>query len=512
MQTLTFPKSTQSCHLRVQAQGTQPGDFEDEFALLAYDVLQRLPSRPLRLPGTPSDLDKRYFWDDDTSEKESPAELIGSGTWGSLRVVASLSTTIIQMTLYIIISGPYMEGHPIYDYPNKLAELLEKCSKLASRCVTSAEHQQWFIVRAALWSSWQRSVMLFLYGVLGKKILWAVHGREFWPDIKTLRSTRPNPGLSIHEMSTLYAAEEKARSMCSWAFELLRTDDTCLGMDFRTFHRRYLQLWRHAPARCAKGSPMPCTGKDPDDCWRFKGMVIKDQSAHDSGCRRRCRKLRWDESSYRSVSGARAIMIAPARSKTRNTHLKYCSASEKTLAISHVWSHGQGGRPHIGVNLCLHRRYVKIAKALGCNSYWWDSACIPEDHTLRSEAIQNINSTFSRSKITLVCDRDLMQIDISNLTVEIEESLLATILVCDWNLRAWTFLESVRGQQNIHLLCKDNRSVAFFRVIRDVFERGSIDLAILSLTALHMFPGRVWNPEHKFRSMGIEESGLFLRY
>ena len=245
-------------------------------------------------------------------------------------------------------------------------------------------------------------------------------------------------------------------------------------------------------------------------------MVIEHQSAHDSGCRRRCRNLPWDESSYRSVSGARAVMIAPENSKTGNTHLKYCSASEGTLAISHVWSHGQGGRPHTGVNLCLHRRYVKMAKALGCDSYWWDSACIPEDHTLRSEAIQNINSTFSRSKLTLVCDKDLMQIDISNLTVEIEESILATILVCDWNLRAWTFLESVRGRQNIHLLCKDNRAVAFFRVVRDVFELGSIDLAILSLTALHLFPGRVWDPEQdtddNYWSMGREESGQVLSY
>lgn len=503
-------------NFRVHARGTQRGSFEDEFALLAYDVLRRLPSRPLSLPGAPSDIDKRYFWDDDTSVEESLGELKGSGTWGSLRVAASLSTTIIQMTLYIIISGEYVQGHLIYDYPNILAELLETCSGLASRCATNAEHQQWFVVRAALWSSWQRSVMLFLYSNLGIKLLFAMRGNDLSLDNSRLRSTKPNPGLSIHEMSALYAAKGKARSMCSWAFELLRTDDVCLGMDFRTFHRRYLQLWSRTPARCEKGSPMPCAGKDPDDCWRFKGMVIEDQSAHDSGCRRRCRKLPWDESSYRSVSGARAVMIAPENSKTGNTHLKYRSASESTLAISHVWSHGQGGRPHIGVNLCLHRRYVKIAKALGCDSYWWDSACIPEDHTLRSEAIQNINSTFSRSKVTLVCDKDLMQIDISNLTVEIEESILATILVCDWNLRAWTFLESVRGRQNIHLLCKDNRAVAFFRVVRDVFAFGSIDLAILSLTALHLFPGRVWGPEqdtdNNNSSMGIEESGQVLSY
>ena len=500
---------------RVYVRGVQPGSFEDDFARCAYDILERLPFRPLRLPSAPPDIDKRYFWGDETSIRGSPAESIGSGTWGSLRVATSLSAAIIQMTLYIVISGPNAFGHNVQDYPNILAELLETCSDLASQCVSSAEHQQWFIIRAALWSSWQRSVMLYHYANLRDALLFrrGLQGNNRLK-IDNLRSTKPNPGLSIHDMSRLYAAQGKARSMCSWAFELLRTETVCLGADFRTFHQRYSQLWSHASARCKKGSQMPCAGKDPDGCWRFKGMVVKDQSAHNFGCRRPCRKLRWDESSYRSVSGSRAVMIAPARSWTRDTRLRYCSASEGTLVISHVWSHGQGGRPHLGVNHCLHRRYVKIAKALGCDSYWWDSACIPDDHILRSEAIQNINSTFSRSKVTLVCDKDLMGIDISNLTLEIEETILATILVCDWNLRAWTFLESVRGRQNIHLLCKDDRVIPFLRVVRDIFDQGSIDLVILSFTVPHMFPGRMETSQEgdKFLYMSREESGQVLSY
>ena len=501
---------------RVYVRGVQPGSFEDDFARCAYDILVRLPFRPLRLPSAPPDIDKRYFWGDETSVRGSPAESIRSGTWESLRVATSLSAAIIQMTLCIVIPGPNAFRHTVPGYPNIIAELLETCSDFASQCVSSAEHQQWFIIRAALWSSWQRSVMLYHYANLRDALL-SERGLQGWHRLKIndLRSTKPNPGLSIHDMSRLYAAQGKARSMCSWAFELLRTETVCLGADFRTFHQRYSQLWSHASARCKKGSQMPCAGKDPDGCWRFKGMVVKDQSAHNFGCERPCRKLRWDESSYRSVSGSRAVMIAPARSWTRDTRLRYCSASESTLVISHVWSHGQGGRPHLGVNRCLHRRYVKIAEVLGCDSYWWDSACIPDDHTLRSEAIQNINSTFSRSKVTLVCDKDLMGIDISNLTLEIEETILATILVCDWNLRAWTFLESVRGRQNIHLLCKDDRVIPFLRVVRDIFDHGSIDLAILSFTIPHMFPGRNQTlPEEgdRFLYMTREESGQVLSY
>ena len=220
-------------------------------------------------------------------------------------------------------------------------------------------------------------------------------------------------------------------------------------------------------------------------------MLVKDQSAHDSGCRGRCPKIPWHQSSYRSVSGARAVILEPGRRKAKKVHVKYCSASGRTMAISHVWSHGQGGRPHVGVNRCLHSRYVKIAKRLGCDSYWWDSACIPEDHALRSEAIQKINSTFSSARIILVCDKDLMRIDISELTMQTEESILATVLVCDWNLRAWTFLESVRGRHNIHLLCQDNKTISFREVVQDVLEFGSIDLAILSFTVPHMLPDQV---------------------
>ncbi|MCJ1460460.1 hypothetical protein MMC28_010842 [Mycoblastus sanguinarius] len=216
-------------------------------------------------------------------------------------------------------------------------------------------------------------------------------------------------------------------------------------------------------------------------------MVIEDQSAHDATCFKACKKLKWDESSYRAVSGARAVALCGPRDENKG-YISYCQAAEKTLAISHVWSHGQGGRPHVGVNCCLHWRYVDIARRLGCDSYWWDSACIPEDHDLRAEAISNINEIFARSKVTLVCDRDLMDIEVSNLTLELKESILATVLVCDWNIRAWTFLESLRGRHQIHLLCKNNQAVPFREILKDIFNHGSIDLAILGLTLQHMLP------------------------
>ncbi|KUI55434.1 hypothetical protein VP1G_10741 [Cytospora mali] len=94
--------------------------------------------------------------------------------------------------------------------------------------------------------------------------------------------------------------------------------------------------------------------------------------------------------------------------------------------------------------MCLHRRYCSIADQLGCSSYWIDTACIPSDHDLRQKAISTINQVFTTSHATLVCDRDIMDIDISDIcdgndtspsSVALMESILATVLVCDWNLR-----------------------------------------------------------------------------
>ena len=111
--------------------------------------------------------------------------------------------------------------------------------------------------------------------------------------------------------------------------------------------------------------------------------------------------------------------------------LLYCQASNSVLATSHIWSHGQGGRPEEGLNSCLHLRYIVIAKSFGSDSYWMDIPCIPDDHELRDESISKINDVFTQSKVTLVCDRDLIQIDAKHLTPEVRESILVVVAVCD---------------------------------------------------------------------------------
>lgn len=117
-----------------------------------------------------------------------------------------------------------------------------------------------------------------------------------------------------------------------------------------------------------------------------------------------------------------------------------------------------------------------------------DTACIPEDHQLRTESIQRINEVFELSKLTVVCDRDLMESDIEHITLRLRESILAVILVCDWNVRAWTFLEAFKGRHAIYLLCKNNRIISLKETIDIVCDQGRLDIAIIFLVVPYLLP------------------------
>lgn len=141
-------------------------------------------------------------------------------------------------------------------------------------------------------------------------------------------------------------------------------------MDLRLLIRRFRELWGKRPPRCRNSQQ--CSGNSPDDCMRFKGGVIQDQSAHDWTCASRdeCWLVPWDRSSYKQVVRAASVRADHATAKVAS----YCEASDRTC-VSPVWAHGQGGRPEKGINFCLHHRYCTLAKELGCDSYWIDTMC-----------------------------------------------------------------------------------------------------------------------------------------
>lgn len=458
----------------------------NDLVLRGLDLLQRLPSTPLELVGFPTRICKDYLYDSVLPRK-----------WSSLQTAKFFGVTTIKMALFIASTA---DSTTEDSYPDVLAKLLDVSSQLASFQASHPEWSHyWYIVRAALYSSWQRSVHLCQYSELGRRLSGTIDQISGGSRLH-LRGPASTLGLSAQDLE-IQAVQGKAESMCSWTFRVLRIGAVGSGMDFRTFHSRYNRVRADAPGRCRKHSTKSCAGRGPDHCRRFHGMRIADQSMHDYKCLQSCKRLYWNEESYRATSGSRAVRLdefKPGRSQL----IEYCCASDKTLAISHVWSHGQGGRPHEGVNACLHNRYVDIAKRLGCDSYWWDSLCIPTDHNLRVEAIRYINSTFASSKATLICDKDLMSIDMGDQLLIDKESLLSALLVSDWNVRAWTFLEGLRSRQRIHILCKDNVVIYFRQMVKDVYDFGHIDLSILAFNVSHILPNFTPPIPRKIRNRG----------
>lgn len=396
-------------------------------------------------------------------------------------------------------------------------------SKLHASTISCPDLRHWYSIKSLFCTSWQRAMMLFLWWRLGLE-LFSDSSHDFF----ILGRIAPRTPFCVRtEKASRETRGSRVPYMCNWALKILRSNRMLEGLDLRNFYQRFDSQFGTLPARCLAEIQRSCDGRSPYSCQRFVGAEIKDQSMHDEAfcAGKSCRKLVWDEHSYRSTSGGRAVSLAI----TDSEFLRYAPASKTTLAVSHVWSHGQGGRPETGLNTCLHLRYASIARAAGCDSYWMDTASIPQDHELRREAILQINTIFMTSKMTLICDRDLMAIDISDLTVEIRELILVTILVCDWNLRAWTMLEAFKAYNNVHILCKDNKTLSLKDNLVHVHREGSIDIVVLFLAVDHLIPRghmstsqleeqrRVPNaqqrvPVNAYRAFHVDKAAIFLNH
>lgn len=183
---------------------------------------------------------------------------------------------------------------------------------------------------------------------------------------------RPNRGsFLVLESQREVTSQDKLQYMCNLAYQILQRSRSTSLLDLRQFHQRFIEVFGDRPGRCIGNKS--CSGLGPDDCKRIRGGdKVKDQSQHDISCtgQQTCSRMIWNKASYLEVSGPRAVSIS-----SFSDQLVYKAADTQTLAISHVWLHGQGGRPEEGMNECLHRRYCKIANDFGCSSYWIDVAC-----------------------------------------------------------------------------------------------------------------------------------------
>ena len=436
------------------------GRTVDNIAAEAANMLSRLQKSPPPLDRPPDSLPAAYF--------------AGERHWDCVRVVTCMPQTLIRLAVSGATSS-YANAlvRDCSDLLNGVGALMESvCAKeRALARVNQTSGYLGFVVRAFLWNIWHRTRTLQGYFVLRRNL-----SKGYSYDAETfgwVRHFSVRPDTSLIAFCADFAWRNRPGNMCTWAFTLVQNDNICLGLDFRRLHELYKIAFGSIDARCRAGSKKPCDGEGPN-CLRYKGASIADQSAHDESCTYKNTtepKLRWNEDSYRAVSGPRAVAIASPSSR----ELQYCTAGERTLAVSHVWSHGQGGRPEVGINRCLHERYCRIAKHLGCDSYWMDTVAIPKDHDLRREAIAQINTVFRDSHAVLVCDRDLMTVDVSKQTTELFEALIIAVLLCDWNVRAWTILEGMKGRETIHLLCKDNQTINLREVLVKVLGDGRLD-------------------------------------
>ena len=463
-----------TCHFQTD----DPEDIVDRTCFL----LRRLPPTvpefcDSQTKGSYKRLGQDYFPDD------------SDRVWENLRAANFISRNVIRIALRVELAKDHESSwdNPLRNIINTTTLLLKAAIDLSGK----RPSKKWFIVKAFLWTSWKRAISLAYHHTMERQLL---HGQYSSNTLETLLD-----GVDILEEVSKWTqpSNEQERPpdyMCMWALNLLKSNHAVIGQDYRRFFERFHEAFSHQMPRCVNtdlGNRATCNPRHPEKCLRLSGMVIQNQSAHATNCKGNCRRLFWDEASWVACRGAAAVCLGLGA----DDGLNYRDASESTMAVSHVWSHGQGGRPEnnptsegTGLNSCLHDRYVTIAKAYGCDSYWMDTPCIPTDHRLRRIAIANINQVFADSKLTLVCDKDLMTIDVETLDVGVQESILATVLVCDWNVRAWTLLEALRGRRNLHILCKNERVVSLRGTVEDVNRNGNIDIANLFLSAKHLLP------------------------
>lgn len=487
-------------------------------ATAAADTLHRLPKSSARLPDNMCSVGDNIYTSHEayllTSPSTMPHEHVSSPSWESYKVTTLFDTNTIRLALlvaYLDRTTHPLASQTMQGYVNLLSRLLESLSAPHEPRDPghSFSQRSYRVVQAFLWTAWQRSLLLFSYYVFGTRLR-----REFnphWLQARPFPDVDVDPDFDFSALGSSLQSDAQAGLgcdyVCRYSFELLRASALSATQDYRTLLARFNEQFAGRRPRCrsrSDGTWEQCNGRSWESCGRFFGLQIPDQSAHDvAWCTKPCRRLPWHELSYRSVQGPRGVAYS---STPPGGPLQYCAASGRTLAVSHVWSHGQGGNPDGGFNECLHKRYSAIARDLGCDSYWIDAACIPSDPELRSAAIKTINPIFRDSKVTLICDKDIMEVDAAELwSVPRLEVLMSVLLLSDWNVRGWTMLEVVRGNKAVHLLCRDNRPVALHDVLAALYQGGSVDLCALLIGSPQLMP-----PDAKLRAPDIETAGVML--
>ena len=306
----------------------EPLKESQTFVEQACNLLERVAAWPLELMDTPIAIPPEYYASSVVENARQDAR-----PWEQLQTTTYVSSTVLRVALLAAMDQGI--GNFPMDMINIIASLLEMVSRLSPTIKDASTLWRSFIVRAFLWTTWQRCQVIYFHLVASDVLMeGSSDGKKGELD---LRGTLPSPDMTMHEMSRRRASSSKPSYMCSWNFELLRINPVCIGADFRRFFQLYNATFGNYSPRCLVGRSYACKGDSPRSCQRFYGMAIENQSAHDQSCLGGCRPLIWDEMSYRALSGARAACLMQCDSSADKS-IQYCNASDQTLAISHVWS------------------------------------------------------------------------------------------------------------------------------------------------------------------------------
>ncbi|KAF2998726.1 hypothetical protein E8E14_000200 [Neopestalotiopsis sp. 37M] len=138
-------------------------------------------------------------------------------------------------------------------------------------------------------------------------------------------------------------------------------------------------------------------------------------------------------------------------------------------AISHVWIDGLGNRQENGIPECRLRELSTFLSDMqhgndASSLFWMDTFCIPAKaiagsaafKSLKSKAIQQMDSIYSKAAKVLVLDRELMSTRSGD-----TDTCLARVIVSAWMSRSWTLQEGLLAQECHFRFANETCSITF---------------------------------------------------
>ena len=474
---------------------------ESDLASRAIDVLNRMPQharfyREENDERIMSRLDSAFFiYEADKRTQEN------------LRVTKFLPTPVIQLAVLVTLPIPQRQdwhGQATRQFANLVADCLEITLGFSPGAIFGA--LELFVVRSYLWNLWHRCLTLHRYYILRLHLDFGFN----YPVHQALKTR----GLAVEEIvrnqrqkcgELMDAGSEMPEKINGDALDLLRADPSAVGINFKPLYHHFGRALKTASSTTPRTHTPYCDGS--------------------------CSYVTRTDNDFLSPTKTVAVALLPAH----ETQLQYCEASMHTMLISTSWTQTRQGSA-IGYTMypaCWHEKFCALARKSGCDSYWTDSVCLPVEKTARKRAMESVNSVFENSKLTVVCDGDIMTLDKSENEEKDSsymEKVLAIMLVCDWNLEAWSLVAALKGARTLHLLCKDDVLLPVHVMTQAVHERGSLELANLSLLSYHVLrPSTSWVLSSKktlfwsdsaggiftnrdTRILAVEEAGRLLEY